>query len=157
MNEVMKDALVCMQDCMMNNNVHGNFTKEENLHLTLAFIGGYPDPDTILEVMDASDYRPVKLSLDGIGHYNEVWYAGLADNKGLQAYVKRLRHCLADAGIPFDRKKFSPHITLIRKPQYHELSDMTDIVIPKISMIADHVSLMRSDRGKNGMIYTEIR
>ncbi|MBQ9605971.1 MAG: RNA 2',3'-cyclic phosphodiesterase, partial [Lachnospiraceae bacterium] len=84
----MKDALVCMQDCMMNNNVHGNFTKEENLHLTLAFIGDYPDPDTILEVMDASDYRPVKLSLDGIGHYNEVWYAGLADNKGLQAYVK---------------------------------------------------------------------
>ena len=28
--------------------------------------------------------------------------------------------------------------------------------VPKAGMIVDHISLMRSDRGKNGMIYTEI-
>ncbi len=156
LNETMKDALVRMQDGMMDNNVRGNFTKEENLHLTLAFIGDYPDPDAVLDIIDASDYRPVELTLDGIGHYGDVWFAGLLENKGLVAYVKRLRHGLADAGIPFDRKRFSPHITLIRKPQYRDLSDMTDIVVPRVSMVADHVSLMRSDRGKNGMIYTEI-
>ena len=34
--------------------VRGNYTPEENLHLTLAFIGEYSDPDAVLEAMSFS-------------------------------------------------------------------------------------------------------
>ena len=155
-NDEMKDALLKMQDDMSDRGVKGNFTPEDNMHLTLAFVGDYPDPQDVLDVIDDSAFRPVELNLDGIGSFGELWYAGLRENKALYAYVRRLRHSLADAGIPFDRKKFTPHITLIRKPFYRNAEDIAGIRIPKASMKADHVSLMRSDRGKHGMIYTEI-
>ena len=60
---------------------------------------------------------------------------------------------LADADIPFDRKKFSPHITLIREPSKPA---MPAIEVPEASMTVTEIALMRSERGRNGMIYTEI-
>jgi len=33
---------------------------------------------------------------------------------------------------------------------------LPEVTIPEQKMTVRHVSLMRSDRGKNGMIYTEI-
>lgn len=108
LNDDMKDVLQAMQDYMRSRGVKGNYTKRENLHLTLAFIG----------------------ELDA-------------------------------AGIPYDRKKFSPHITLIRKPECCGTDTAQDILAAltdtkEIRMTADHVSLMRSDRGEHGMIYTEL-
>ena len=66
--------------------------------------------------------------------------------------MRRLRRALSDAGIPFDKKRFSPHITLARRAQGHPA-----LTVPEVSMRIDRLSLMRSERGKNGMIYTEIR
>ena len=33
---------------------------------------------------------------------------------------------------------------------------LSEIAVPKVSMIVDDVCLYRSDRGKNGMVYTVI-
>ena len=49
------------------------------------------------------------------------------------------------------------HITLIRKYNYKG-GDMIPVSNPpKGRMRATHISLMKSERGKNGMIYTDIR
>ena len=72
--------------------------------------------------------------------------------------MRRLRRALAEADIPFDRKKFSPHITIIRRGK-GSLADVPEGEIDQYfgaSMTVDHISLMRSDRGKSGMIYTEL-
>jgi len=96
------------------------------------------------------------MRLDGIGCFGDLWWAGLKPSAGLQGYVRQLRHALAQAGIPFDRKRFSPHITVLRRASV-ELSRLPGISVEEIGMLADHASLMRSDRGKRGMIYTEIQ
>jgi 2'-5' RNA ligase len=60
--------------------------------------------------------------------------------------------------VPFDRKKFSPHITLMRRAG-GRLSGMQEEEMASLfgaSMTVDHISLMRSDRGRHGMIYTEL-
>lgn len=123
LNDEMKNALLNMQDGMRERGVLGNFIPEENMHLTVAFIGDYSDPQNVLDVIDDSAFRPVKLQLDGIGSFGELWYAGLQENKALYAYVKRLRHGLANAGIPFDRKRFTPHIphALRQRKTRHDL------------------------------------
>lgn len=133
--------------------VRGNFTKPENIHITLAFIGEYGNPQDVLDVIEKTDFRPFKIQLDGTGDFGELFWAGIADNPELINYVKRLRKNLADARIPFDKKKFSPHITLVRKPIYKNWHPEK---APKGHMIVDRISLMKSERGKNGMIYTEI-
>ena len=158
LNDEMKAALTDVQDNMRRQGVRGNFTKRENLHLTLAFIGEYPDQYDIKEIIDRIDFEPFTISLDGIGSFGSLWWAGLAGSEELKQLAKRLRRALADNGIPYDRKKFSPHITLIRKPvsRSGRIPPESITKLSPAAMTVDHISLMRSVRGKNGMIYTEL-
>lgn len=155
-DENILDALTDFQDDLKSQGVTGNYTKRENLHITLAFIGDYGNPDEVLDAMEQVEFRPIEMSLDGVGSFGELFWAGLAANPQLVGYVKRLRRTLSEQGIPFDRKRFSPHITLIRKYSCRGGREIPVSDPPKGSMIAAKVSLMRSERGKNGMIYTEI-
>ncbi len=150
------DSLTEFQNELREEGVTGNFTAAENLHLTLSFIGDYNDPDAVLDAMEESNFRPFDISLDGVGHFGDLFWMGLADNPALHAYVKRLRHCLAGVGIPFDKKRFSPHITLIRRAEYKYGDEIPVYDVPEGKMRVENISLMRSDRGKNGMIYTEV-
>lgn len=154
LTEEMKDALIDAQNQMYEGGVRGNYSPEENLHLTLAFIGEYPDPEEVMNALETVSFTPFELALNGLGSFGDIWWAGTNDNPALQAVVRRIRRALSDAQIPFDRKTFRPHITLIRKA-------MADHGMPAVSladakMSVSTISLMRSDRGKNGMIYTEI-
>ena len=155
-DDLMIDALTGFQDDLKEQGVTGNYTSRDNLHLTLAFIGDHNDPYAVIDAMEESNFRPFDIRLDGVGHFGDLFWIGLSDNPALNAYVKRLRHCLADHGIPFDKKRFSPHITLIRKTGYKYGDQIPVYDVPKGSMRVENISLMRSDRGKHGMIYTEI-
>lgn len=150
------DALTDFQVDLKSQGVTGNYTKRENLHITLAFIGDYGAPDEVLDAMEQVDFRPIEISLDGVGSFGELFWVGIADNPQLVGYVKRLRRTLSEQDIPFDKKRFSPHITLIRKYSCRGGKEISVLNPPKGKMVATRVSLMRSERGKNGMIYTEI-
>ncbi len=150
------EELEYFRGMLKDEGVTGNFTSRENLHLTLAFIGDYNDPDEILDVMEEAGFSPIEISLGGVGFFGDIFWAGISENPQLAGYVRRLRHGLADAGIPFDKKKFNPHITLVRKFGYKKGDVIPVWDAPKGTMIAKRISLMRSDRGKKGMIYTEV-
>ncbi|MBQ9015386.1 MAG: RNA 2',3'-cyclic phosphodiesterase [Firmicutes bacterium] len=158
LNPDIRDALTDLQSRMQRLGVRGNYTRPENLHLTLAFIGEYGDPDHVLEVLDQIRFEPFRLRLKGIGSFRSLWWAGTEECPELNALVRRIRRGLSEAGIPFDRKKFSPHITLVRKPVSRDGSIPREVLehAPAADMMADHISLMRSDRGRKGMIYTEL-
>lgn len=151
LSEEMKDALIEAQNRMFDQGVRGNYTGEENLHLTLAFIGEYPDPQPVLDALSSVSFRPFEIALDGIGCFGDLWWAGIGESAPLAAVVRRIRRAMAEKGIPFDRKRFSPHITLIRKAS----GELRTTQIGLASMTVHRISLMRSDRGRNGMIYTE--
>ena len=147
-----RDALMKVQDEMFDRGVRGNFTSEANMHLTLAFIGDYPDPEPVLDALAEVEFTPFSLSLDGIGSFGDLWWAGVKESAPLEAVVRRVRRALAAHDIPFDKKRFSPHITLVRKAK----NRMPGVQLPSAAMTVDTVSLLRSDRGRNGMIYAEL-
>ena len=162
--EIRKELLRFQND-LKRAGMSGRFSPVENLHLTLAFIGEYPDPQDILDIMEQIPFEPFDLSLSGFGHFQDLYWAGIDHCPPLDAYVRRLRRALAEHDIPFDRKKFSPHITLVRKGVVRgsargagsSVADALPIDHPPFgTMYVDHIALMRSDRGKNGMIYTEV-
>ena len=148
-----KSALTSMQDDLRSQHVGGNYSPIENLHITLAFIGEYPDPDDVMDALAGIDFEPFDITLDGFGNFGDLFWAGLAKTEVLSSLVKKSRHALADAGIPYDRKKFTPHITLLRKARYNKFPELKT---RKTSMKVTSVSLMRSDFGKNGVRYTEV-
>ena len=152
----LKDAVRSLQNELRRRGVEGNFTRPENLHLTLAFIGEYGDPDRVTEAMEQLRAEPIRLSAGGFGSFGELWWLGVEDGGRLDRLARSLRRALAERDIPFDRKRFTPHITLVRKPQYRCDPRLGDLAIPQAEMTARRVSLMLSTRGKNGVIYTEL-
>ena len=152
LSDAMKDSLISMLNALYDRGVRGNYTPEENLHLTLAFIGEYPDAQPVLDALSAVTFRPFELSLEGMGRFGDLWWAGMRESAPLDAVVRRIRRALAESGIPFDKKRFRAHITLIRKAS----GDLPGRSPSPASMTVDTISLMRSDRGRNGMIYTEL-
>ena len=152
LSDAMKDSLIRLENTLYDRGVRGNYTSEENLHLTLAFIGEYPDCEPVLDALSSVVFSPFELRLEGMGRFGDLWWAGMRDSAPLTAIVRRIRRALAENDIPFDRKRFSPHITLIRKAA----GEMPGTSPETVSMQVDTISLMRSERGRNGMIYTEL-
>ena len=154
LNDKMLDALEELQQGMKKCGLRGRYTKRENLHITLAFIGEYGNPDEVLDAMEETDFEEFAISLDGIGSFNDLYYAGIVDGPYLNNLVKRLRRNLAEHHIPFDRKKFTPHITLVRQGEFIKARAGLPDTIPDNSMNVGEIILMKSEHGKNGMIYT---
>jgi len=156
LSDDMRKAIERVQDQFRKHGVQGNYTPVENLHLTLAFIGEYPDAEKVLDVIQSIPMTPFELTLEGIGAFGDLYWVGLKASEPLIGYVRLLRRGLAEAGIPFDRKRFVPHITLLRRAS-PEVGRMPPAHIDQAGMIVDHAALMRSDRGKHGMIYSQIQ
>ena len=152
LTKAMKDALRDVQSELYARGVRGNFTPEENLHLTLAFIGEYPDADAAAEALGGVSFAPFTLRLAGLGCFGDLWWAGTDRSEELSALARRVRRALSESGIPFDRKRFSSHITLLRKAR----GAVPPVAPAACAMSVEAISLMRSDRGKHGMLYTEL-
>lgn len=155
-DSAVKDSLIDLQEDLRQAGVSGRWTVPENLHMTAAFIGDYGDPDEVLEVMEGIPFAPFTMTLRGVQRVRDMYFARTGECREMKDYVRRLRKALSDRGIPFDRKKFSPHITLARRVSIRGEGLYNDIEVPDLEMEVDGISLMRSDRGKHGMIYTEL-
>ena len=148
-------ALTSAQDSLRSRQFSGRYTDRRNLHLTLAFIGEYNDPDDILELMERVRFPSFEIALSGcIGNFGDLLWAGTERSPELEKCVKQLRHVFADSRIPFDRKQFHPHFTLLRNARSSR--SFTDIAVAPERMTVRGISLMRSDFGKHGAAYTEI-
>ena len=152
----MKKLVRDIQNSFREQNIRGNYTPEENLHITLAFIGEYNDPDEVLEAMENVSFQPFSVTMDRVGSFDEIWWAGFTESEEMNHLAGKLRRALAEAGVPYDRKKFKAHVTVLRKPRYDRQGRKIPVSFEPETMQVDRISLMRSVRGKNGMIYTEL-
>ena len=145
-----------VQNTFRLQNVRGSYTPQENLHITLAFIGEFGDPDAVLTAMSKVRFAPFITTMDHVGCFGDLWWAGLAESNALEALARNVRRALAEAHIPFDKKRFRPHVTFLRRAE----NINAGVHMPKQAgpahMTVDGISLMLSTRGKNGMIYTEL-
>lgn len=141
-----KKALVNLMHELKKQGVEGNYVPAQNLHMTLAFIGEYDDPAKIKEVISRVPVPEFRLSLSDLGNFGSILWAGVKGNQKLKAYVKDLRSALDVEGIPYDRDKFVPHITLIRK---YTAKRSYKVSMPKAEMMVKKASLMKSEQ-KNG-------
>lgn len=136
-------------------NVRGNYIPPENLHITLAFIGEYPDPDRVAELLETVPFGPFAVVMEKTGCFGELRWAGFRDSRELDALAGRVRRALADGDVPYDKKRFRPHVTFLRNAVCPE-GAIPRINAGSVTVPVEGFSLMRSDRGKRGMIYTEL-
>ena len=132
----------------------GNFTRHDNLHLTLAFIG---ETDRAAEVKAAMDacalrHRPMTLHVEGEGRFGDILWAG-ASGEGLRALAQDLAEKLRDRGFAIEKRDFKAHITLARK--FREGHGERPVLRPFTQETA-HISLMESTHVGGKLTYIEI-
>ena len=130
----------------------GTFTRPENLHLTLAFIGETDNPDQVKDALKGISYKPFKLSLSEMGTFGDLLWVGMKGNQGLSAAAKAVRDALDAAGIPYDRKAFTPHITIIRKSS----GSWKQVQPPRGQMMVKSISLMKTTFKDGKPVYSEV-
>ena len=142
----------------------GRYTRPENLHLTLVFIGESNRIDDILDVMEEAAERaftePVKLALTDAGAFRgrggDLHWIGIENTPELKSLVKALEAGLRAAGFEIEKRRFLPHITIAREVVVSGIPGDIAITIRPASMMAGHISLMRSERVDGRQVYTEI-
>lgn len=107
---------------MMQGGIPGaRWQEEQNLHLTLRFIGEVDegtaeDIDAALENVTAA---PFSLTLTGTdvfakGNKAHTLWAGVEKSDALNALKTRIDSGLQRAGIEAETRKFTPHVTIAR-------------------------------------------
>lgn len=153
LSDTMKKALVNFMHDLKKQGVEGNYVPAQNLHMTLAFIGEYDDPAKIKAIISKVPLPEFRLALSDTGNFGNILWAGVKGNQKLKAYAKDLRRALETEGIPYDKAKFVPHITLIRK---YTAKKAYQVHMPKAEMIVKKAALMRSEQKNGKVLYKEI-
>lgn len=153
LSEKMRKALVsCLHD-LKKQGVEGNYVPAQNLHLTLAFIGEYRDPEQVKQILASVPLPAFRLALSEKGNFGNILWAGVKGNQKLKTYVRDLRAALKNAGIPFEDDRFTPHITLIRKVSARS---PYQVHLPKAEMEVKRASLMKSETKNGKVTYREV-
>ncbi|WP_298019389.1 RNA 2',3'-cyclic phosphodiesterase [uncultured Dysosmobacter sp.] len=131
----------------------GRFTRPENFHLTLAFIG---ETEKLAEAKAALEAActggPVSLTVGGLGHFGDLWWTGIRENPRLAALALGVQQALRDQGFSVEKRPWKPHVTLVRQWR----GPCPRLTVREVSMRAERVSLMKSERIHGKLTYTEI-
>ena len=152
LSEELKKSITGTLHDLKQKGVKGNYVPTKNLHLTLAFIGETDDPDRVKEALKGISYKPFKLSLSEMGNFGNLLWVGMKGNQGLSAAAKSVRDALDAADIPYDRKAFTPHITIIRKSS----GNWKQVPPPRGQMMVKSISLMKTTFKDGKPVYSEV-
>lgn len=140
----------------------GNFTRPENLHLTLAFLGEIsPERIPLLrEILKdtASKAHTFSLSFDRLGNLpgrgrEKLWYLGCDATPELNLLVQTLHRHLLKSGFSLEDREFLPHVTLGRRC-VSETAVSTQF--PPVTARFSGLELMLSEQINGVLTYTEI-
>lgn len=140
---------------------YGNYSHEENLHLTLKFLGE-TDPSKIFSIKDA-----ISLAAEGVkgfdmilqktgafpsGSKKTVWI-GVTAPEDLISLTRKLDDCLSVYGFIRESRPYTPHVTLIREAILDSASELTQLSMGPFPFHVDGVTLFESKRINGRLSY----
>jgi 2'-5' RNA ligase len=137
----------------------------ENYHLTLRFIGEVPAhrAEEIDLALGALRGRRFVLELSGVGTFakggrDTTLWAGVVRNPALEHLAGKIETALQRAGLPPERRRFTPHVTLARldNPPVDKLAGFVQAhnLFRAGPIEVEHFTLFSSLLGKEASVYT---
>ncbi|OQB13835.1 MAG: 2',5' RNA ligase family [Firmicutes bacterium ADurb.Bin193] len=131
----------------------GNFTRTENLHLTLAFLGETQKRKQAEKAMDSIVAFPFEMKISGLGRFGDIYWARAIKTEELLRVHTRLVQSLAKEGFDIPQGEYTPHVTLGRGVKIRQPFDFD---IPEMTVYVDRIVLMKSERINGRLVYTGI-
>ena len=99
--------------------IKGRFSAEENIHLTLAFLGESRREAELCRILGSLEGAAFPLESGVLGRFRkqggDVLWLGLKKSQALGALYGQLVEKLAGAGFALEERPYQPHITLGRQ------------------------------------------
>jgi len=158
-----KSLLINNQNKLKEYAESGNFTKEENLHLTLVFLGevGEKRLPILKQIMDSVNISPFTISIGGVGNFRrdngDIWWTGIEENNNLSQLQSQLCEGLSKNNFQVERHKFTPHLTLARQVRLNNNFDKK--IFSKYSNVdftVNTICLMQSQHINRKLTYMAI-
>ena len=157
----MKNGLEKVTKNLRKDCVRGNFTRTENFHLTLAFIGE-EDPKKVIAALTPLAGEAFTLKSKGLGWFRnrggDIAFVRCEESVPLVTVRDEVVRLLKAGGISLDTKPFRAHLTLGREvvpfPDFDEKAFSASI--PAMMCDVAKVSLMSSERVGGKLVYREI-
>ena len=152
------DGLMSLRETLRKKSTRGNFTHRENMHLTLAFLGECDrnQISVVKSAMDSVSFEPINICIVRPGRFQrpggDIWWAGLEEDERLLKLQRNLTDRLTAEGFVFDRRKYSPHITLGREV----VTEAAPWKINPFGETSSGIDLMKSERVDGKLTYTSI-
>ena len=141
------------------------WTARDNFHVTLSYIGEVSE-DAVEDVDEAlaSVFAPAfNLQIAGMDSFSQgndpkvIWF-GLAPNIALLGLKNKVDAALERYGLPFEKRKYIPHVTLARFRQLPDTQKTVDFMQAHASIETDpfpvdEFILYNSISGKDGPVY----
>jgi RNA 2',3'-cyclic 3'-phosphodiesterase len=148
---------------------HLKWSAVYNLHITLKFIGEWPEerlPELEAALRSISPREPIPSDVKGLGwypnpHHPRVFWAGIQAGDGLTGLAKDIDSVLGPLGIAKEDRPFNAHLTLARIKEPAPLQALRDAIAQLEpaeygSFLVDRFYLYRSQPGSAGSIYTKL-
>lgn len=143
--------------------IKGRFTATENLHLTLLFLGE-TSSDELAEIhkklaeirLGQFHYTTQDIQAFKRGRNQRIVYLGIEKSAILQRLYQRVCQKLADLGLEFKNKTYTPHITLGRQVTLSSDHDLENINTTPQVILANRISIMESTRVHGRLTYIEL-
>lgn len=163
--DTVKERLMDIRDGLKEHALHGNFTLDENLHLTLSFLGEVAADrmEALRKAIDRTPVSPFALRIRGVGRFRrdggDLIWAGFDENQTLTALQSRLSNELIRAGFQVERRRYTPHLTLARQVVLRDGFDLSAFSrgTGTIDTGVSKISLMKSERIHGKLTYTELK
>ena len=155
--EEIKDYLINAINNLKEQSLGGNFSRRENLHLTLCFIGETSKINVIKKIMEKIESESFELSFNSSGRFKrkegDIFWVGVEQNPRLIALWHYLTNELITAGFDIEDREYKPHITMGRKVLTQKYPS---IDVPDVKFKVSQVDLMKSEHINGILTYTPL-
>jgi len=152
-----KDSIALLQQEIEPYCQNALYTRYENLHLTLCFLGDVEATCLTLlkEILNSLKTPPLALTLNQLGQWRksqgDILWLGVEENRVLEALQKELSYLLRTNNFVVEQRAFHPHVTLARGARCRKLP-----AIEALTVDIDKITLMHSYEKQNLLTYTPI-
>jgi 2'-5' RNA ligase len=138
--------------------VEGDVVDRRNWHVTLVFIGGFPEEQIPFLLAAAGEIavEPFRLRFDRLEYWQRTKVAALmarATPPALESLVQALETTLKAFDIEPENRLFRPHITVARRARVFETLQLTR----PVDLEMQEFELMESIQGPTGVGYRPLK
>lgn len=162
-SEGTKTKLLKIQDMVRRHSAKGNFTRRENFHLTLRFIGdvSIDELEGLKKAVDrtVSGQKRFMLVFNQLGEFprgnKRIIWLGAPGTEEAEQLNHELEMYLEELGYPREGKPFVPHITIGREVMLKEgfYNMESEMAVEPVEIAVSKISLMESTRLNGKLTY----